>query len=325
MRLTVPSFFIPGAQKCGTDSLYACLSSHPDIGMSDPKEPHYFSRAASFRRKEEYLECFDSHRAGKTLGEASASYLAIPGTAGRISEEVEGEPRFVVILRSPVDRVYSSFLHMKKTLPYFDRRSFDEAVCWQPDGLEAMVEEEERRLAAAAESGAIDLETFADFGPHADWNYRYIRNSWYRPQIESFLAHFPQESFLFLLLDDLREEWRTVARRTFEFLHVDPSVADELGPTVRNRTRVPDSGFLSTILAYRWIRDGIRPLTRTAVGSWLKSIVKTRVSTSEYPPMPVRARADLERVFFPEIARLEEVIGRDLSGWRRGVARSPGA
>ncbi|MEP7334973.1 MAG: hypothetical protein ABI717_04260 [Actinomycetota bacterium] len=40
-----PNLFVVGAAKSGTTSLWAHLDAHPDIYMSHPKEPHFFSRA----------------------------------------------------------------------------------------------------------------------------------------------------------------------------------------------------------------------------------------------------------------------------------------
>ena len=39
----LPNFLIVGAAKSGTTSLHAYLSRHPDVLMSTPKEPKYFS------------------------------------------------------------------------------------------------------------------------------------------------------------------------------------------------------------------------------------------------------------------------------------------
>jgi hypothetical protein len=40
------------------------------------------------------------------------------------------------------------------------------------------------------------------------------------------------------------------------------------------------------------------------------------------PDLPEAVRAGLEEVYRPEIERLQELLGRDLSGW--GAARSAG-
>ena len=49
--MTMPNFFIVGAQKAGTTSLYHYLDQHPQIYMSPRKEPHFFEGMHSeFRR-----------------------------------------------------------------------------------------------------------------------------------------------------------------------------------------------------------------------------------------------------------------------------------
>jgi len=58
-----PNFFIVGAPKAGTTSLYAYLSGIPGIYMSPVKEPHYFSKVdmvhsnlIPIRDKNQYLK-----------------------------------------------------------------------------------------------------------------------------------------------------------------------------------------------------------------------------------------------------------------------------
>ena len=41
----MPNLFIIGAAKCGTSSLHSYLDLHPEISMSDVKEPMYFLRS----------------------------------------------------------------------------------------------------------------------------------------------------------------------------------------------------------------------------------------------------------------------------------------
>ena len=74
-----PNFFIIGAPKCGTTSMSVYLSSHPDIIISDPKEPHYFSddiNNGGIRDMKVYLDCFSSDdKKVNAIGEASTLYL----------------------------------------------------------------------------------------------------------------------------------------------------------------------------------------------------------------------------------------------------------
>ncbi|MGH3087117.1 MAG: sulfotransferase family protein, partial [Rubrobacteraceae bacterium] len=66
----IPNFFIVGAAKAGTTSMYQYLERHPDVYMSSVKEPHWFSRvepnpARDVRpvtSEEEYLGLFEGWR-----------------------------------------------------------------------------------------------------------------------------------------------------------------------------------------------------------------------------------------------------------------------
>jgi hypothetical protein len=135
-----PNFFIVGAPKAGTTSLYSYLDQHPQIYMSPIKEPSYFAselrpenfhsqfqlrmlREAENVRKylagpmtekrfggpvvdwESYLRLFQNAREGQAIGEASASYLWSASAAGNISARIPGA-RIVMILRDPAERAY---------------------------------------------------------------------------------------------------------------------------------------------------------------------------------------------------------------------------
>ena len=75
-----PNFFIIGAPKSGTTALYQYLSSHPNIYMCTPKEPHYFSNelngVAFVKTLDEYQNLFKGkNKNHKIIGEASVWYL----------------------------------------------------------------------------------------------------------------------------------------------------------------------------------------------------------------------------------------------------------
>jgi hypothetical protein len=46
----LPNFFIAGAPKSGTTSLYHYLGQHPEIYMSPIKEPNYFASEIRLER-----------------------------------------------------------------------------------------------------------------------------------------------------------------------------------------------------------------------------------------------------------------------------------
>src|SRR3954467_10896207 len=75
-----PTFMIVGAPKCGTTALYEYLQTHPQVFITDPKEPLYFAEDVGAHRnifkRAEYDALFSEvHPHHKAIGEASAWYL----------------------------------------------------------------------------------------------------------------------------------------------------------------------------------------------------------------------------------------------------------
>ena len=117
----VPDFFIAGHPKSGTTALYEMLRRHPQIFMSEEKEPWYFSPELRHRpppRKpfaipetlELYLSLFAAAGPGQLAGEASTTYLWSRAAAGMIAE-AQPDARIIAILREPASFLRS--LHLQ--------------------------------------------------------------------------------------------------------------------------------------------------------------------------------------------------------------------
>jgi len=142
------NFFVIGAAKCGTTTLYARLNAHPEVFLSPLKEPNHYSRAdldpARFSKafktntkldltdylaqadplpdmqvgfvqsEADYARLFwgatDAHR---VVGECSTSYLWSPSAAEAL-HAAHPEARIVVALRDPVERIFSHYLMARK-------------------------------------------------------------------------------------------------------------------------------------------------------------------------------------------------------------------
>ena len=105
-----PNFFIIGAPKCGTTALAHYLSQHPDIFISEPKEPLYYLDERDSKRKivneEHYRSLFRKGGGCILKGEASVLYLFSKHALKAISSEVP-EARIIVMRREPVGFVES--------------------------------------------------------------------------------------------------------------------------------------------------------------------------------------------------------------------------
>ena len=121
----MPNFFLIGANKAGTTSLHYYLSQHPDVFMSNPKEPRFFS--AEYDRGFEYYRrtYFREYEGERIVGDAATQHLYLPFVAKRIASSIH-EPRFTVICRNPVDRIISNYWH--RTSIGLENRSFEEGI-----------------------------------------------------------------------------------------------------------------------------------------------------------------------------------------------------
>ena len=130
----MPAFMILGTQRGGTSSLYKYLEGHPDVAASIRKETEYFSRR--FGEGEAWYRAhfpFAIGSGARRLGfEATPDYLFYPPTPQRVARRLPGA-RFVVLLRDPVERAHSHYLHMVRL--GFEDLGFDEALAREADRI----------------------------------------------------------------------------------------------------------------------------------------------------------------------------------------------
>lgn len=108
----LPNFLIIGAQKSATRWLRTHLGEHPDIFTAD-HEISFFT--GHFRKGPDwYRQHFASHRNETWIGEATPAYMMWKNPPARIADrilETLGPIKLFALLRNPVDRTYSAFVH----------------------------------------------------------------------------------------------------------------------------------------------------------------------------------------------------------------------
>ncbi len=126
--MPLPQFFIIGAPKAGTTALHAAIATHPQIFMAKVKEPKFFlydgtrpvptrgqgdahGTKESIWRRDRYEELFAGAPIGAIPGESTAFYLQDPVALARIRREIP-DAKLIAIIRDPVDRAYSNWLHL---------------------------------------------------------------------------------------------------------------------------------------------------------------------------------------------------------------------
>ncbi len=187
-----------GAQKAGTTSLYAYLSTHPDIFPAAQKEIHYFDMHYS-EGEHWYRAMFPTRRRiaaaarddGRRIvtGEASPYYLFHPLAAQRAARTLP-DARLVVLLRDPVERAWSHYRHEVRAGR--EQLSFADALAAEPQRLAG--------AEAALRAGLANAATLA----HRTSSY--IARGRYAQQLSRWLEHFPREQLLVVQAEDLFEE-----------------------------------------------------------------------------------------------------------------------
>lgn len=109
-----PDFIIIGAMKAGTSTLYDQLARQPGIFMSTPKEPAFFADDAVFARGSDWYRSLFAPAPSEALrGEASTHYTKLPTFPKTVERMrmLDPAPRLIYIIRNPVDRAVSHYLH----------------------------------------------------------------------------------------------------------------------------------------------------------------------------------------------------------------------
>jgi len=311
----LPNFFIAGAPKAGTTSLYHYLDQHPQIYMSAIKEPHFFaaeireencdaelrarmSRDAPALREflngpmhekrfggivpnwEDYLRLFANATSETALGEASVCYLWSPTAPERIHVRIP-DAKIIVMLRDPAERAFSQYLHGVGNGAI--RWSFREYI--------------ERSLNYRSKLFCV-YYPFLEFGLYCE-------------QLKRYLERFGRNVWVGFY-ENLEERPADVYRDICRFLRID----DEFIPGMERRhleAQVPRLSALGRLrrsrlgrAAARMTPSGLRPLIRRAI---LRRPGATRIDPAD--------RSYLLDFYREDIRKLASLLNRDLDRWQQ--------
>lgn len=273
----LPNFFIIGAAKAGTTSLFYYLDQHPDIFMAEQKELHFFCDPDYRDWLPLYLEQFPVD--APVRGEASTLYTrspAIPGVPERIASLVP-DARLVYLVRDPVERALAS---------------------WREERFHVT----ERRPAEEAFRNPED--------PHN----AYVAASRYAEQLQGYLDHFPAERVLVLDQRELATAAADVVDRVVAFLGLDPAPIDTETRYNEGGTKLEYGGLghrLRFSAPARAVRRMPEPVRRTLTAPARRLLRKPIAS----PDLPEDLRRRLHDVLAPDAARLREMTGLALDHW----------
>lgn len=296
------NFFIVGAPKCGTTAMSEYLRTHPQIFMSTPKEPSYFASDLPGLRYvddlAEYERLFSRATADQCIiGEASPSYLFSAVAIENIAA-YNPQARLLVMLRNPVEMLPSYHAQLCYS-------SFEDVT----DLERAWDLQEQRRQGRLIPARCREARVL-----------QYAAVASFPQQLERAWRHFPRSQTLVILYDDLVRDLPAVYGQVLDFLGVQDDGRREF-PVV-NRRKAARLAVLNRLLhtppawARRWMaRLSGSPLHDRLVAVYA-SILRANTRPSESQGLDPAFRRRLVDFYAADIARLEQILGRQLDDWQ---------
>ncbi len=239
-----PTFLLIGVGKCGTTSLCHYLSQHPDIFISDPKEPGYFT-LNHHKGWNWYCSLFAPGENYKAIGEGTVNYSKshlYPLAAEQIAHTLP-DAKIIYLARHPLKRMASEWKY--KTLKGDEKRPFNQALLAESD---------------------------------------YINTSNYKKQLSAFQHHYADKQIKVLFLEDLQDNTEFTLQECFNFLGVLPNsnITDlkpkntgtatiSVSPFVRLARSLPGFDVIRQYLPAEW-----RYYVRKTLGQQMSEIDKLK-------------------------------------------------
>ena len=301
MDCAKPNFFLAGAPKCGTTSMWHYLNQHPDVFMSSNKEPNYFSEdfpnAPRVTSHKDYMCLFKgASHVQPIVGEASVNYF-YSKVAARNINLFNPNAKILIMLRNPLTMIPAQHAQF-----YFvgDENIKDFEMAW-------------------------DAQHDRENGKRIPSTCRYPELLNYRSLgqlslcVERFQEYWPAEQLCFVLIDDLKDDFAETTRRVFRFLNVDEDY--QVIPEVINSRKEPKSALMTKMAASKtpqFVTKALLPV-RKVLGLetlGLKGYIRKWNRKSAKPAaLSDRVIGEMRIAYQVDIERLEKLIGRDLSTW----------
>ena len=287
MKKKQPNFLLIGAPKAGTTSVANYLAEHPDIFISNEKEPFYFASDAigkvskedpmfdaimkrAHLNKKSYYKLFESANE-KLRGEATVHYLyhydeVIPKVINEL-----GDIKIIILLRNPIERAFSNFNYQHQG----QYCSFEKAL-----ELESQRKEK---------------------GYNSFWFYKEVGK--YFTPVKVYLQEFSEVHVCFF--EDLVSNPVLFMQDIYKFLETDNKFIPDIKKQY-NQTFIPKSKLIHFLYYYR---HKFNLKLKTPI------FIKEKAFKTKKNLMNDTTKIYLKKYFKEDIKKLENLINKDLSHW----------
>ena len=283
-------FFIVGAPKAGTTSLFYYLNKNRGICMSNIKEPNFFSSQDLKIQKiyydslildnlKEYERIFTPKNKQQIIGEASVSYLFYPNVANRIFD-YNPRSKIIIILRDPVERAFSHY-------------SMD------------------LRLGHVKQS----LDELFDLGLNNKDNLffqQYILLGQYYEQVNRYIEVFGRENICVKFYDELKLDASSFYSDILKFLHQENDHNIDFNQPF-NKSKLPSNKFIKWL--YSW--PIIRKISLIFLPLSVIEFINIKFFKENNNIITNDLKSKLHSFFLEDIEKLEKLLSKDLKSWKK--------
>jgi hypothetical protein len=309
-RESHPDVLIMGAPKAGTTALHAALARHPQVYASPVKEPKYYlcgdapppaytgpgdahSQQEWIWRQDDYAALFAAAPPDVLRLESTPFYLYASRARRRIAEELP-EAKLIVVVRDPIDRAYSNWMHL-----------------WV-DGLEPISD-------FVAAWHAEDERVEAGWAPI--WHYRRLGR--YGEQLADLLARVDRDRVLVLRYRQLVSKPVETLNRVACFLGI---AEDQIATVPPDNSRPFVAPGLRTSVLGRVIRAGATAGRLFPPSVWRRTSAPLLAAlqfrgSMQRPKLAEDQRSALLGDCADDIALLEQVLGESFEDWHSTTGR----
>ncbi|PCJ88882.1 MAG: hypothetical protein COA54_01235 [Thiotrichaceae bacterium] len=278
--MVLPNFFIIGAARSATSSLYFYLREHPEIYMSPDKEAQFFgfyetkrAHKSKYQSMEEYGRLFDDITDEKIVGEATPTYLALEDSAYSIKKYCP-DAKLLASLRNPIDRAFS-YYEMSISKGHDKKQTFEQ---WM------------------------------------DGNEFWLSQGRYFSQLTRYIDLFGKDKLMLVLFEDVKNNTADVIANIHKFLEIEV-IKPEKTPAAYNRGGKP-KGVVGAFIYKATTNRTLNRLLRPFIPRWGVNMVHALRNKAVKPSeMNAETRQKLIEYFRDDILKTQELIGRDLGHW----------
>lgn len=280
-----PNFFVVGAPKAGTTSLYEYLRQIPEVYLSPIKEPHFFTvyypskfDKKPVHEKEKYLDLFKNVKKEKAIGEFSVTYLADPEVPKKIKKEIP-DAKIIVIIRNPIERAFSNYLGLLNR--GLEQQGFIERI------------KEEQKL----------IEKNIHGEPYV------LGPGFYHKHIKRYYDFFGSKQVKVLIFEEMSKDPLPIVEKILEFLEITTNVK-QINFKIHNAYSPPKNKLAKIILSSNLVKStAVKVVPQSLRRNIRESILTNQI---EKPKMTNKEKDILKNIYWDDVKELQKMLGMKL-------------